>query len=299
MVSELPIFERPSSERAPEGLADLTAHLYAQYGQSKEMGESASDSNLPHFFLLRKFLGENDLLTILNTKRCRYRCHFCNLPDKSSATPVEADSIKAQFRFVIKENKHSLSILDRVTLSNEGSVLDATTLPREALLDIVAAVGRLKRVKTLVLESRLEFVDADEIRQIALLAPRAGVDILTGFETVSPELRDNVLKKREPLELFLSGLDQVGEAGAHLTAYVLFKPSPEMSDSDAISEANESIAYLTAECARRRIPLTVRLNPMYLSEGTAWKKRALECAQYQPPRLTDALRVARSWSERG
>lgn len=273
-------------------LRTRVAQLYDTYGQRKDMGHGAVAEDRPHYFLHRSFLGEQDLLVIFNTKRCRYQCYFCQLPAKSSRTLIPADAIVAQFEYVVTELKHSLSVLDRLTFSNEGSILDATTFPTEALLSIAEAVGALRRVRQLVVETRLEFVDPDVLQQIRAAAPRVRTNILTGFETHDPILRERVLFKREPLELFEHGLDRVAESGSSLTAYVLFKPEQSMTDEAAVAEAAASIDYLDEACRSRGIPLDIRLNPMYAAAGSKWATIAHRSPDYRPPRLTDVMRVA-------
>lgn len=280
-------------------LAEEARTLYALYGQSKAMGESAPDHSLPHYFLLRTMYGENDLLVILNTKRCHYQCYFCQLPAKSSRFFIDTPSILRQFGYVLSEAKHALSILDRVTLSNEGSVLDERTLPPEALDEIVSAVGELRRVRRLVLETRLEYVNPDRLMQFTSRAPRARITVLTGFESADEDIRQKILGKREPLNVFLRGLDSVAAAGADLNAYVLYKPAPGMSDDEAYAEAGQSIHFLVSECDKRKISLAVRLNPMYLAKGSRWAAMAALRDDYQPPRLTDVMRLAEKWAIRG
>jgi hypothetical protein len=266
--------------------------LYAKYGQRKPMGVSAPSPWLPHYFLHRTFLGDQDMLIIFNTKRCKYRCHFCQLPAKSSPTLIPGSEIVSQFWYVVKELKHSLSVLDRVTFSNEGSVLDPATFPTGAMLEIAEGINELRRVRTLVLETRLEFVETDVLAQIREAAPRLTLNILTGFETHDPYIRDKVLFKREPLEVFERGLDRVAEAGAQLTSYVLFKPRWDMTDEEAVAEAEASIDYLVEQTKARGLDLSVRLNPMYAADGSRWAKKAHTSSDYQPPRLTDVMRVA-------
>lgn len=272
---------------------------YERYGQTKPMGESAPSPTQPHYFLLRTFRAENDLLTIFNTKRCRYQCHFCQLPAKSTRVFVPTEDILAQFEYVIDEVKHAVSTLDRVTLSNEGSVLDEATFPADALLTIASCVNEFRRVRRLVLETRLEFAKEVSILAIKNVAGRATVDILTGFETLDTEIRDRILGKREPLSVFLAGLDQIASAGADLTAYVLFKPSPCMTDEEAKVECERSIDFLAEECDRRRIGLTIRLNPMYRAAGSKWAQMAESSETYRPPRLTDVMDVAAKKSAQG
>jgi radical SAM enzyme (TIGR01210 family) len=286
---------RPARPSAKEQVKDL----YEKFGQRKPMGESAPSPWLPHFFLHRTFLGDQDLLIIYNTKRCKYRCHFCQLPAKSSPTLIPGNEIVAQFMHVMKELKHSLSVMDRLTFSNEGSVLDPATFPSEAMQEIIEGVNQLRRVRTLVLETRLEFVDTDVLRQIREAAPRLTLNILTGFETHDPYIRDSVLFKREPLDVFEAGLDRVAAAGAQLTTYVLFKPRWDMSDEEAVVEAEVSIDYLVEQTRARGLDLSVRLNPMYAADGSRWTKRAHASPDYRPPRLTDVMRVAEKKRQQG
>ena len=293
MTAEMVRAARPS-------LKQQVGDLYEKYGQRKPMGESAPSPWMPHFFLHRTFLGDQDLLIIFNTKRCKYRCHFCQLPAKSSPTMIPGSEIVAQFGYVMKELKHSLSVMDRLTFSNEGSVLDPATFPTEALLEIAEAVNELRRVRTLVLETRLEFVDTAVLAQVREAAPRVSLNILTGFETHDPYIRDKVLFKREPLDVFERGLDRVAEAGVQeLTAYVLFKPRWDMSDEEAVAEAEASIDYLAAQAAARGLNLSVRLNPMYAADGSRWAKKAHVSPDYKPPRLTDVMRVAEKKRRQG
>lgn len=284
---------------AGETLSSYVAELYDMYGQRKPMGESSPVSNIPHFFLLRTFLGENDLLVILNAKRCRYQCAFCRLPAKSVRSWVPDSDILAQFQFVAHEVRHALSIIDRVTLSNEGSVLDETTLGNAALSGIVSAIGVMRRVRRIDLETRIEFARPELLLRLQELAPRTTLGVLTGFETRSPRIRDEILMKRESLSTFLAGLDNIQRAGAALTAYVLFKPDPQMSDTEARIEAGDTIEFLATECAKRKVDLTIRLNPMYRADGSRWARRARATMEYKPPRLTDVMEVAEQATSMG
>ena len=280
-------------------LSSYVAELYDTCGQRKAMGQSSPEFARPHFFLLRTFLAENDLLVIFNTKRCRYQCAFCRLPAKSIRSWVPDSDVLAQFRFVATEVRHALSVVDRVTLSNEGSVLDESTLGGGALREIMSAIGAMRRVRRIDLESRLGFVRPDWLRRLRAEVPRATLGVLTGFETLNEHIRDEVLVKRETLAEFLAGLDNVALAGAALTAHVLFKPDPQMSDNAAGIEAMETIQFLTAECGGRDIELTIRLNPMYRAAGSSWAAAADATAGYAPPRLTDVIRVAEQAAKAG
>lgn len=266
--------------------------FYDLYGQRKPMGDSAPDSKLPHFFLLRPFWGLNDLLIIFNTKRCRYQCYFCQLPAKSSKAFITSEDILLQFDYVIDELKHSLSIIDSLTLSNEGSILDSETFPIETLLMIAKCTNELRRVRKMTIETRLEFINVDVINDIKATAPRASINILTGFETLNSEIRDKTLAKRESVDSFVMGLDKVAESHSSLTSYILYKPSPAFNDEDAFEEATNTFLFLKKQCDLRGIPLSIRINPLYAAKGSKWAMLARNTPSYQPPKLTDIMRLA-------
>jgi len=280
--------------QATEELRDL----YRQFGPPKQMGSSAPVKTQPHFFLHRNFLGEQDLAILFNTKRCAYQCKFCALPFKSSKDWIEPEFVLEQFMYVIREVKHSIGVLERLTIANEGSVFDETTFPREALNEIVASTRALPRIRKIVLETRLEYAGVDRLRELRDMSGKK-LDILTGFETQDPELREAVLGKREPLDVFLAGLDRIAAIDGELTTYVLFKPDPAMSDKEAFAEAEASIDYVADACAMRGIPFSIRLNPMYAARGTPWYTAAQKVADYRPPRLTDVIDLAEKKMRQG
>lgn len=280
-------------------LVEKIKHLYGEFGQQKPMGQAAPNPRTPHYFVLRSFMGENDLAVILNTKRCRYQCNFCQLPAKSSKTWIAGEDILAQFEYIVTEVKHALSIVDRVSLSNEGSVLDTDTLPTETLLMIARCINELRRCRTLLLETRLEFVDPSVIRQIKEIAPRVKIQILTGFETQDTYIKDKVLYKREPLDKFLEGLDRVAKSKSELMSYVLYKPSPTMTDEEAFVEAEKTFDFLKEQCLRKELPLSIRFNPMYIARGSKLAQLVATIPDYKPPRLTDMMRLAEQKAQEG
>lgn len=273
--------------------------LYNEFGQRKIIGKKALNTKKPHFFLQRTFLGEQDLLIIFNTKCCRYKCNFCGLHSKNSQKWIPCEDILAQFEYVMNELKHSLSVLDRVTISNEGSVLDSETLPTEALLTIAKCIKELRHVRTFVLETRLNFIEPKIIEEINKAVPKVKVNILTGFETLDFRIRDEILNKQETIKEFETGLDKVAETGADLTTFVLFKPSQNMTDAQAFNEANNSINYLIYQCKNRGISLTIRLNPMYAAQGSVWAHVAANTSSYKPPMLNDMMKLAFQKAQEG
>jgi hypothetical protein len=212
---------------------------------------------------------------------------------------ISGDDILYQFEYVLNELKHSLSVIERMTFSNDGSILDEETMPTETLVTMVKCVNEVRRVRKLVLETRLEFVIPQTVQLLEKVAPRAKVNILTGFETLDPHIREEILGKKETIAEFEVGLDRVAEADAALTAFVLYKPSQKMTDPEAYLEASRSIEYLKSECGERQIDLTIRLNPMYAAKGSVWASVARHTPTYRPSRLSDIIELAKREAGKG
>jgi len=265
--------------------------LLRTFGPAKPMGGRLLLPTEPYFFLIRRFLSDIDLLVILNTKKCRCYCRFCGLSREREEGSICGKDIVEQFVSVCRTVCHSLSILDRVTISNEGSVLDKETLPQSALYSIVNSLSMIKSLRRIVLETRIELIDYHTMKLLQDLAPTVMFDILTGLETRSDYIRNTILRKDQTIEEFEEGLRYIAQANCALTSYVIFKPDPNMSDNDAKQEAILTIEYLREICTELRVPLTVRLNPMYAAKGTPWAEDAETVDNYQPS-LADVLDVA-------
>lgn len=270
---------------------EVIRNIYKAHGPRKPMGIPAIDSKHPHFFLVRRFLEEADLAILFNTKRCRYQCKFCNLPAKSTKSFVTSEDITSQFIFVLECIKHSIVIIDRVSMANEGSVFDYETFPRDVLFKIAKSTSIVPSITKLVFESRLEFINSDDLIELKNSTNKT-IEILTGFETLDNHIRDNVLHKEETVDSFINGLEIIAKSQSSLTTYVLYKPSQDMNDEDAFNEAEKSIDFLIYQTRRLKIPLCIRLNPMYAAQGTQWENCANKIVEYKPPKLSDVLSLA-------
>ncbi|GEO80618.1 hypothetical protein ROR02_07490 [Pararhodospirillum oryzae] len=145
----------------------------------------------------------------------------------------------------------------------------------------------------------MEFVN-DEILNNIKSKTRRKIAILAGFETLDPEIRSNILGRRQDVSIFESGIEVLGRSKTDLIAYVLYKPSPLMTDSAARIEASTTIDFLAAACKRNGVNLTIRLNPMYAATGTPWHDEAMAAGDaYSPPLLSDVVEVAKEKRARG
>lgn len=262
-----------------------TKQLYKMYGQSKSMIIEKE----PCYFLQRNFKGDQDMLIIFKTPPCHSHCKFCNLSDRKWNGGL---GIIDQFTFVIEQLKHSLSVLDRVTLSNNGSILDSQSVSIIEINKIIQAITQIRNISTIVLETDLKFINISLLNEIRQIADNVKLNLLTGFETLDENLMIEILGKKRVKSVFEHKLDIIADCGYDFTAHILYKPSPKMSDEDAYVEAKLSAFYLIEECEKRNINLTLRLNPMFAAIGTEWTKKALKTPYYSPPKISDVYSLA-------
>ena len=273
--------------------AMLVDQLRTEYGDRQPMGAGAARPESAHYTLTRRFKGQLDLLVIFNTLRCHYNCSFCNLPTKSSSIPVPYDLLIAQFESALMRHANVLHVLERMTISNEGSVLDTQTFGEAALTTILQAADRMPALTRIVLETRPEFISQAYIKLLRSCNTNAWLDFLVGFETLDDRIRNVVLGKRQSRSSLAEAMDAIASVErARLTSYILLKCDTAFSDEQGVEEAKATIRYLVAEANSRRIPLSVRINPMYIATDVRWSTKAIK-GGYRPPRLTDALEVAR------
>lgn len=266
--------------------------VYKQYGQSKNIDLDNDDC----YFLQRNFIGEQDLLIIFNSGVCTHHCKFCTLWKRQPY--LIAKSISEQFMYVVSEMRHSLSVLDRVTLSNNGSMLNENEVDKQELMNILLSLQEIKNIYKYVIETDLRFVNNETIKYFQpFIENNRRIDILTGFETFTESIRNNILGKSISISEFERRLDVLAKGGFDMTAYLLFKPVQDMSDDDALNEAILSAEYLITQTKQRGINLTIRINPMFAARDSEWANIAEKTSNYQPPKLSDILQLAQKLND--
>lgn len=266
-------------------IVNETRLLYKKYGQSKPMNFEKELC----YFLQRNFKGEQDLLIIFQTSPCYSHCKFCNLSNRVKCNGI---GITNQFYYVINQLKHSLSVLDRITLSNNGSILDSRTVPFSELLNIIKSISLIRNISTIVLETDLRYINITLLKELQSYAGDMKINILTGFETLDEEILLNVLGKNRKKSDFEQKLDIIAECNCDFTAYILYKPTQDMNDNEAYIEAKQSALYLINECEKRKVQLTLRINPMFAAVGTEWAQKALDSSVYSPPHISEIFKLA-------
>jgi archaeosine synthase beta-subunit len=244
----------------------------------------------PLSVVTRQVFGQRELVVVFYTKRCQYQCTFCTLPATSAFSDVNGESIRAQLAAAFETAGSELGKLQQISLGNEGSILDERTFSEEQLDWVLSSCVALPSVRSLVLETRGEFVsEACLDRIIERIAP-CKLTLKIGLESADERVREEILRKRMDLESFERTVVTMGRKGVALASYVLLKADPAHSDEEGKADALRTCVYLKELCRRAGTELTLRLNSMYCAEGSLWARWAEEQG-WTPPSIFDLADV--------
>jgi len=283
-------------------------------------GDTQHNHRTPIFSWFQDTPLGKEIFLALYTKPCRWkRCSFCTLPSQSSPValaPVEINDQVTQAFDALDEAQ--LSQVQRVFLSNNGSILDGDTMPRVCLeFAIRQAIANCPDLKVICLETRFETVTAEVIGWVydcirtSMPLKKISLQFSGGYETQDPYLRNAILFKgyaENHVQDFFALCEQVMYADTHafhvprypimLDEYVMLKPAAGMTDSEAIAEATETIVHLDKLGEFYGLPVSIRLNPAFAAIGSELYKQ-FEASNYTPPTLRDTYRVIECCRQRG
>jgi radical SAM enzyme (TIGR01210 family) len=239
------------------------------------------------------------LFVVFYTQACRWnRCTGCNLPSTSSLHPIGYAPIIAQIDHVLAlpDVRARLRDIRKVILSNNGSMLDEVTFPSTALFYLLSKLNlELEALQVLSIESRVEYVDWDEIAYIARAlkehSPPATLELAVGIEAFDDKIRNEAFNKG----LMLPSLEKLVALMAphryRLKCYFMQKPVADMTDEAAVRDIQQAIDYLHGLSVGHGIPINMHLNPTFVARGTTLEP-AFVAGRYTPPQLVDVARAA-------
>jgi radical SAM enzyme (TIGR01210 family) len=199
--------------------------------------------------------------------------------------------------FALEELKTRAHEIQKLIVSNNGSVLDQLTFPTTALFYLLTRINTLlPNLDVLSLETRAEYVEWDELSYIARALEerdhRAVLELAIGFEAFDDHIRNDVFHKGLSLTTFERLVELMSPYRYRLKSYFMLKPVMGMSDDEAVADIHRAIDYLHDQATRSSVPMNMHLNPTYAAYGTQLAE-AFARGEYSPPRLADVIRAAR------
>ena len=268
-------------------------------GKSYTFNES-HDPTRPLQFWFQESDEGTILFVVFYSLTCRWSsCAGCNLPAQMSLKHITFRQLMAQIDHLFRSPgvQQRRSAINKVIVSNNGSVLDQETFSSTALMYLLAQLNNhLRHLSALSLETRAEYVDVAELEFIARALAEGDtpteLELAIGFEAFDDHIRNNTFKKGLSLRAFEELVAKVAPYGYRLKCYFMQKPVAGMADEDAVSDIQNGIDYLSGLATRYGVKINMHLNPTYVAFGTPLETAFREGA-YTPPRLEDVARSVR------
>jgi radical SAM enzyme (TIGR01210 family) len=185
--------------------------------------------------------------------------------------------------------------IDKIILSNNGSMLDEATFSTTALVYLFSKINEhVPGASTVTLETRPEYVDWAELEVLDRVLKEADtptqLEIGVGFEAFDDHIRNDVFRKGLSFEAVERMVKDVATYGYHLKFYFMQKPVPGMTDEEAVEDVHKAIDFLSGLAAKSGVSINMHLNPTYAASGTALAD-AHARGEYDPPKLRDVARA--------
>lgn len=273
-------------------------HVTRQAGKSYDFNQEHQKNHPAGLWFQQSHEGVI-LFIVFYTLACRWsRCLGCNLPSVMSKTPIGFGSLMAQVDTCFSNPKvyEKQELIEKVIVSNNGSVLDQQTFSSTALMYLLARLNlALPNLKTLSVETRPEFVDLAELEFLARALVEGNsspqLEIAIGVEAFDEVIRNEIYDKGVSLETVDKLAQQMAPYGFHLKCYFMQKPVPEMNDEEAIEDIHRAIEHLDKLANRFDLSVNMHLNPTYVAKGTILEN-AFDEGRYTPPTLADVAQAA-------
>ncbi|MBN1803280.1 MAG: archaeosine biosynthesis radical SAM protein RaSEA [Candidatus Lokiarchaeota archaeon] len=226
-----------------------------------------------------------ELTIILRTSGCRWAlgeyggCSMCGyIQDASTMELSEFDLIK-QFDYALESKAEEIERDSSdyvIKIFNSGSFFDELEINPLVRKHIYKRIAESDKFKEVVVESRVEFVNAEILKEIRECLNDKRVEIAIGLETANDHVRNAYINKGLLLEDFKQIILMCKRFKIGIKAYLLFKP-PFLTEQSAIDDCVDSI--------RTCIDLgvnTISINPVNIQVGSLleqlWKQK-----KYRPP----------------
>jgi len=283
----------PASLRAEKQILEGTRKARKDYRFDEQ-----HDPHRPAQFWFQESDEGDILFVVFYSQACRWsRCLGCNLPARMSRQQIGFRALMAQVDHLFRQPDVTCRAgrLRKLIVSNNGSVLDQVTFSSTALMYLVAQANvHLPRLAVLTLETRVEYVEVEELEFLARALVEGEtpsvLELGIGFEAFDDHTRNDLFLKGLRLADFERLCPMLAKHGFRLKCYFMQKPVPGMSDEEAVEDIRRAIDYLAGQAQAHGIRINLHLNPTYVAYGTVLEE-LFRRGGYSPPRLTDVARA--------
>ncbi|MHA2181939.1 MAG: hypothetical protein ACXAAH_10985, partial [Promethearchaeota archaeon] len=202
-----------------------------QKALKKRKGISQKDLDRPVSFWIKKDRLINEvgkaLTVILRTKGCSWclseagGCTMCGYIQDANIEEVNEDHIRNQIDYVLNNTINEISGDNEkyaFKIFNSGSFFDDSEISEEIREYICNRVSNIENIKEIVMESRVEYINAEKLRKLKENLKGKYIEIAIGIETVNDYIRNCYINKGMKFEEFKNILQLCKEIGIGIKA---------------------------------------------------------------------------------
>ncbi|MHA2036588.1 MAG: archaeosine biosynthesis radical SAM protein RaSEA [Promethearchaeota archaeon] len=270
-----------------------------QMALKKRKQNSSIDLNRPVSFWIKKdrLIHEigKELTIILRTKGCSWSlgetggCTMCGYVLDANIEDVNQNHIRNQLDYVLNNKTNEISEDNEkfsLKIFNSGSFFDEFEISEETRQYIYEKVASINNIKEFTIESRIEYINAENLKDLTEKLNGKYTEVAIGLETVNDYIRNFYINKGMRFEDFKKKLQICKDNGVGIKAYLLLKP-PFLTETGAIDDCVNSIKKLIDLQVN-----TISINPLNIQRGTLaeylWYQN-----KYRPPWFHSLFKVLR------
>jgi radical SAM enzyme (TIGR01210 family) len=209
-------------------------------------------------------------------------CTMCGFINDSATIPPTEENVLNQLDHALKKMESQTSLLKIFT---SGSFFDDREIPpilRKRIVERIADIGTIKKI---VVETRPEFVDEQNLNSICEILDSNDIrlEIAIGLETSSDTIRMDCINKGFTFNDFIKASDIARVMGVSIKVYLLLKPpflSEKTAVNDILASISDTVPYAT----------TISLNLCNVQKGTMLEE-LFNRNDYRPPWLWSAVHI--------
>jgi len=222
---------------------------------------------------------------ILRTKGCGWAlskqggCSMCGYYLDAITKDISTSQLINQFDYAynnkineIKQDSYNYVL----KIFNSGSFLDENEIPKEVRNHICETVSKVEKFKEVVVESRLEYINSENLEELKENFKKKHLEIAFGLESVDDYVRNNYINKGALFKDFKSAFKECREKDIDVKVYLLFKP-PFLNEQAAIDDCLNSIKTLIDLGVN-----SISINPTNIQKGTLLELLWFQ-NRYRPP----------------
>lgn len=230
------------------------------------------------------------LMLVLRTPPCQRinrgkRCFICGFDYHSRR--IGNYNIISQFAFLqdtIYQNR-----IEHIDFLGSGSLLDQQQVDYSQVLGLMEKVGKIKSIKSIAIEGRVEYCYLDKLQQIKQRLNNIELEYGIGIECFSDSVRNKILKKNLRFKDYVDCVKSLAKIDIGVYTYIL-AGIPKLSLKESLKETTKSILKSVDIYQRHNCKGRIALYPVFIAAKSQLEK-LYNCNKYTLISLYDIINI--------